>query len=1126
MAAQSEHLRQHIRNLVLPPSSEMASEAELLARFVHRKDEDAFAALVARHGPMVFAVCCRTLRDVHQAEDVAQATFLVLAQKAETLHRPDTLAAWLHRTARYLALKQQRSDARRKAREVRSCLAAPVSPPDLLDELSVRELLAIFDEEVQQLPQQYRLPLILCCLEGRTQEEVARQLGWTPGAVKGRLERGRAQLQQRLSRRGLSLSAAMVALETTPALPSGFLARALADGPLATQVVALASEGIRSTVTTRMKVVVALLLTVGAVATGVAALAQSGLMMRQRGAMSAKTAKEKEQARRDRDGKVLPQGALARLGTLRWRAAGEVEALAFTPDGKTVVSLSPRGRSANRGLCLFDVATDKRTSHIRPTDTFFGRIAVSPTGTQVLCGCKIIEGEREKNTVQIRELPGGRILHEFNADNLQWLGWSPDARPLALFQAKGVVRLRELVSGKELQFKMLDLPDPIRGLASCAYAARGKVLAVPDERQVIHIWDTATGKQRWALQAKGTRVRSLALSADGRFLASLSYAAGVNGPVQLWDLATGKATRTLAADQKYLHAVAFTPDGKTLATIGWTEIRFHDVATGQQRNRARGVKSFAPGVAFSPDGKTLATAEMYSNTIHLWDVATASLKPNPLGHTNSPWQLAFSPDGRHVASGGEVDGTIIVWDVAMARPLVQVRRGGWVRGCAFSRDGRTLLSCWGGDILDVSDVSSGRQLHTMKLDDPDRPGTEQSGLNMYLSLDRKTLVAFSDTTARKTGAPVARSLLVTGWDTTTRKQLFRRRRGRVDYGMAVSPEARILAVAQGDDGQHGKEVAGVGPVRLEDLASGEHLLSLRAIEGQTRPLAFSPDGQLLATNTFGQTHHTLRLWEVMTAREVLALPSVINARVAFSSDSRLLALSAPGRKILVWDLRQGKQLRKITGLDADVTSLAFSPDGRRLVSGLSDTTLLVWDVADLWKVVKPTALDAAGAAQAWADLGGDARKAFAARGALALSPQTTVSLLKERLKPVASPKARRVQRLVTELDSDRFAVREEARKALEALGDQASGALQQALAKKPSLEAHRRIKSLLARLRIPIAQPEVLQALRAVMVLEDIATAQAQEVLQALARGEPQARLTLAAKTSLQRLASRPAGRP
>jgi RNA polymerase sigma factor (sigma-70 family) len=187
----------------------------LLARYLARKDEGAFAVLVHRHGPLVFNVCRRVLGDIHDAEDAFQATFLVLARKAATVHPRQALSAWLHGVARRVALKARSARFRRR-REGRPLLATPPDPrPGPLAELAVSELLGIVDEELKRLPEVYRLPVILCCLEGRSLEEAARQLGWTSGSVRARLERGRARLHDRLLRRGLTLSASLVAAEAS-----------------------------------------------------------------------------------------------------------------------------------------------------------------------------------------------------------------------------------------------------------------------------------------------------------------------------------------------------------------------------------------------------------------------------------------------------------------------------------------------------------------------------------------------------------------------------------------------------------------------------------------------------------------------------------------------------------------------------------------------------------------------------------------------------------------------------------------------------------------------------------------------------------------------------------------------
>ena len=172
---------------------------------------------------MVLGVCRRTLGDPHAADDAFQATFLVLARKAGSLGRPDALAGWLHGVARRVALKarSRRPDPGTTDGEA----ATPERGRDPLAELTGRELLAILEEELQRLPATYRLPVALCCLEGVGQDEAARRLGCTSGALRGRLERGRASLRARLAKRGVLPAAAVAVFGltqiTSAALPAG-----------------------------------------------------------------------------------------------------------------------------------------------------------------------------------------------------------------------------------------------------------------------------------------------------------------------------------------------------------------------------------------------------------------------------------------------------------------------------------------------------------------------------------------------------------------------------------------------------------------------------------------------------------------------------------------------------------------------------------------------------------------------------------------------------------------------------------------------------------------------------------------------------------------------------------------
>lgn len=199
--------------------AEHLSDATLLERFVRLREEDAFVALVRRHGPAVLSVCRRFLRSEHDVEDVFQSTFLVLAEKAPRIAWQESVEAWLRDVARRLALHARTGVSRRQSRE--KSMAAFGDGRDgceactLLDEEPGRsaedgELRRILADALDELPEKYRAPVVLCYLEGKTNEEAARQLGWPAGSMSRRLERGRNLLRQSLAGYGLALTLGFV----------------------------------------------------------------------------------------------------------------------------------------------------------------------------------------------------------------------------------------------------------------------------------------------------------------------------------------------------------------------------------------------------------------------------------------------------------------------------------------------------------------------------------------------------------------------------------------------------------------------------------------------------------------------------------------------------------------------------------------------------------------------------------------------------------------------------------------------------------------------------------------------------------------------------------------------------
>jgi RNA polymerase sigma factor (sigma-70 family) len=273
MNANSTSLMQCLRKLVAPPSCADVPDPQLLERFLTQRSEAAFAALVRRHGPMVLSVCRRVLHHTQDAEDAFQATFLVLARKAGSIRKRESVGSWLHGVAYRVSRMSKNKETRRRAHQ----RGMPQQQPaDARDDIHWHELRLVLDEELRKLPEKYRAPLVLCYLEGRTRDEAAKQLGVSKAVFRRRLEYGRDQLGRQLARRGLTLSAALSAplladAAMQAALPPlllattvrAGLASALGNavcGILSNQVIALAESGVGSLLAKKASIALVLLL--------------------------------------------------------------------------------------------------------------------------------------------------------------------------------------------------------------------------------------------------------------------------------------------------------------------------------------------------------------------------------------------------------------------------------------------------------------------------------------------------------------------------------------------------------------------------------------------------------------------------------------------------------------------------------------------------------------------------------------------------------------------------------------------------------------------------------------------------------------------------------------------------
>jgi RNA polymerase sigma factor (sigma-70 family) len=1119
MATPPERLLRQIRQLACPPAQDPAADAVLLQRFVRCRDDGAFAALVGRHGPMVLAVCRGILGDAHQAEDAFQATWLVLARKAATVRPPNRLAAWLHGVARHLALKCRRADTRRRQREARGI--PPESPPDPLDELTARELLLAFAEELQQLPEVFRLPLILCCLEGRSQEEAARLLGWTPGSVKGRLERGRARLHARLARRGLGLAAALAAGEiargiafATAPVPTTVMARAVlafaaghetAGAGVPARVVALAEEGVKAMARVKVKFGIVLLLAAGVAVAGTGALAHQLLAGNQQEAKAGSVAGDadpmppegEKAARTDRDGVLLPAGALARLGTTRLRHAwGKV--VAFSADSRTVTSIG-----GDEAIRIWDVASSRLLRQLPgPACDLTGScIACSPDGSAV------VVWRRTPPYLVMWDLAAGKELR-----TIPWSGnppsalvFSSDGGTVAAARSDRTISLFDAGTGQE----RLSFPCNVRDVRQVAFSPDGKVLALASYFDgPICLFQAATGRE---VRRIDTKDAVLAFSPDGKSLASASR---VGKSVTLWDPTTGatQATLPLLSEESSSGSapcLTFSRDGKMLAVGGNGQpIVLWDVAARKELHRLP--VSLATALVFAPDCKTVATSVL--GAIRLCDLPIGNELHPSEGHKSEVTSVAISPDSRIVASASHWgnEPKICLWDATTGRLQQGLTVGNiFVREVAFAPGGRTLV-VGGNGAVRLWDAVEGKQLREFSINGPN-PEDARQVLAMRLAADGKTLAAVAMDFDGKV-------CILWTWDVATGKELVKREVANDPYFLCFAPDTKTLASAAPDQ------------VVLEDVATGKRR-EIRTAQPPHEPVVFSPEGQFLAVSYSlpnpppqkGIDTRVIGVYDLSKEGEPLTLETGPFGFVAFSPDGRYLATAGPD-DLRLWELASGQGVWRRPRPEpsqADhrnaFSSLAFSPDGHSLATGMPNTTVLLWDLAPS-RDAAPTDLD-----RLWADLAGDnGPQSYAALWALSRAPAAKViPFIRERLPAARGPDAERLRRLLRDLDSDDFGARRAALRELEGMRDEARPALRQALTGGLSAEVRKHLEGLVAGPERLLHAGEVLRGLRAVEVLERVGTAEAQQVLQELAKGAPEARLTQEAKTSLERLARR-----
>jgi WD40 repeat protein/serine/threonine protein kinase len=597
--------------------------------------------------------------------------------------------------------------------------------------------------------------------------------------------------------------------------------------------------------------------------------------------------------------------------------AGGINAVAFTPDGKRLVtsgSIQPR----------------RKLSDPRPGDVKFWDAA---TG----------------RPLQV-QLSGP-------ADMVERAVLSPDGTHLAATQLNPMILVWDLATGGLVT---LDGPPRLRA-HGVSFSPDGKRLVctyspdddhpAKDSPRSIRIWDLVTRRTVVTMDRLHYGMSAAAFSPDGRLLAVIDWRTAL---VKLWDAATVHEVFTCQYTRgQMVWAAAFSPDGKRLAACGTQGIRIWNLASRETPVTWPSDSGFGNCLAFSPDGNRLAMGGV-EGLVELWDTATGQKVQTFKGHFGPVHALAFSPDGTRLATGG-ADGTLRLWDTTAQRDVVSIPQDGssLLEIPALSPDGLTLLTDYGdgrGRRPRLWNTATGeprcapielpQAVDSGAASTPDekrsylavgRAAWTADGKRLYLADSGKT-VRVVDVTSGK----VIRTFTV-GVET----------KGQISftYFMALSPNEKWCAHACPD-----------GAIQVRNAQTGALFRTVKGLDGVLGALEFSPDGsRLLGADEYG----TLKIWDIATGREIAAtkLTGVLIMRARFSADGKRLAVAGLLGQLLTGDVRildaeTAREVCSLKGHTLMVGDVVFSPDGLRLATTSGDHTVRFWDLTTGQEILK------------------------------------------------------------------------------------------------------------------------------------------------------------------------------
>jgi RNA polymerase sigma factor (sigma-70 family) len=941
----TDRIMRQVRSLVGEVDRDDTPDGQLLARFVDQRDEGAFDLLVHRYGRLVFGVCRRVLLDPHSAEDAFQATFLVLVRKASSLDRNRPVADWLYTVAFRLACRARVNAHRRRVLENNAVLNRPTH----MDASNPDDRFEIVHEELTRLPELHRMPLVLSYLEGRTYEQVAREIGCPLGTVGWRLTQAKEALRNRLLGRGIACSTAAIGtlitssianatvpaslVETTVRAGLWFSGEKLASAASA-QVIDLARSLLVPVSFSKWALAAGVLLAVG-LCGGSAWVARSVAMS----GPTMPTVEEKlNETPMDAVTKDLPNGTTARMGTTQFRHGEAIFFIAYSADGKQLLTA---GKDST--IRLWDRATGQEIRQFERASLKKEQLDTNSSANKAMMNArkkwpirddsfpvgvsmdgKILAGGKDR-TITVWDVTTGKTIHQLSAAAPVFeLVFTPDGKALVSLDTDQNVAVWDLITGKmtksyaaksgseemekRSRLKLTDqaienlksegLPESVvKKLASVKNKDLSRDEFVEQITKLLNEDEFKQFENIILKHVEKTLLISSAVSPTGSHLVQ-QFLDGVtvNSVLRITDLTTEKSRPDISLSVGGAQNITFSADGKLLA---WSTIlggiTVWDMQAGREiaklANPGPKPETFIQSIRLSMDGKTLAVI-MADETLELWDVGSGkSLRK-------------FGATEGEGSTSTKVDRAVKVVIAGLARPQRH--------DLTFSSDGKTIALSMGNATVRQFETASGKEINAT-----------DGHLSSLIAVgsDGQRVVSVSRESVRV-------------WNP----------KGGAMRHWSISPLAMAAGIAL--DARKVATSSINGLVQIWDTDLGKVAREIETKRADVVALTFSPDGKFLATKA--QLNAAVNLWDATTGKHVRTIgqdgESLLNLTqlnldssgmqtpaIVFSSDGRLLATAGDKKQLTAWDVATGVLVGEFalpTGQSG--VAIGFSPNAHLL----------------------------------------------------------------------------------------------------------------------------------------------------------------------------------------------------